>query len=99
METGIKLQEWLSKDNNGMIRASISRRWEELIHAYPKLTVSQLTAFLYRGKGEVQGSPWNWSDKTYLKKLEKLQSELAETYNSDTGEFEDFDYIKLSPNQ
>ena len=72
-----------------MIRATIGRKLEDMIRTYPKISVAQLFAFIYRSKGEVQGQPWNWGDERLLKKIEQVDRELAAEYNHTTGEFND----------
>ena len=62
MKNVIELADYTSPKSEAMVRASITRKIEELVHIYPKITIAQLMAFIFRSKGEVMGAPWNWSD-------------------------------------
>lgn len=85
----IKLADYTSPKSEAMVRASITRKIEELVHTYPKITIAQLMAFIFRSKGEVMGAPWNWSDSRTLKKLEDVQRQLTNEYDVSLGEFID----------
>ena len=85
----IRLKDFLSPKSDGMIRATIARRIEEIISAYPKITVAQHMKFIFRSKGEVQGDPYKWGDERTLDKIEKYKLSLMEQYNKEDGEFDD----------
>jgi len=86
----INLKEFTSTNKNmAMVRATITRKVEELVLMYPKIPVAQLMGYIYRSKGEVQGSPWNWGDERMLKKIEGVHRELADCYSIEKGEFID----------
>ncbi len=72
-----------------MVRATISRRIEDLISDYPKIPTARLLVPLLRAKDEVQGQPFDWGDERTLKKIESFERELASSYNRETGEWND----------
>lgn len=89
MEETIKLKNYISPKSEAMVRASITRKFEEMVCAYPKIPVAHLVAFVFRSAGEVQGDPWNWKDERTLKKIEGVQRQLLNDYSSEVGDFID----------
>lgn len=93
IEKQTNLRSFLSGNNDAMTRASSLRRIEEISTACDKIPLARLFLIMLRKKGEVQNDPYNWSDKTFLKKLEQYRKEFSETYNPVAGDFslnEDF---------
>ena len=70
VEKQINLKEFISYENNAMTRDTILRRLDEIAVACDKVPISKLLSLIMRSKGELHNNPLNWSDKTFLKKLE-----------------------------
>lgn len=88
MEKQKGLRDFISRGNDAMIRASAMRKIDEIVASCDKVPIAKLLSIIVRKKGEVQNDPFNWSEKTFLKKLEQYQREFSESYNPQTGEFD-----------
>lgn len=89
MENQLNLRSFIQNREHGAItRSSCMRRLDEITTACDKVPIAKLLAIMLRKKSEIQNDPFNWSDKTFLKKLELYQREFSDTYNSLTGEFD-----------
>lgn len=87
-EKQINLKDFISYGNNAMTRASSLRKVEEIATSCDKVPLAKLFTIILRKKGELHNDPFNWSDKTFLKKLEQYQKEFSDSYNPMTGEFD-----------
>jgi len=77
-----------SSRNDAITRATAVRRLDEIFTACDKIPLARLLSIILRKKEEIQNDPYNWSDKTFLKKLEQYQRELTDSYNPATGDFD-----------
>ena len=71
-----------------IVRATAQRRLEEIYTACDKVPLAKLLSIMLRKKGELHNDPFNWSDKTFLKNLERYQREFSESYDPETGNFD-----------
>lgn len=89
MDKQVNLKTFIqNRENGAIVRSSCMRRLDEIISACDKIPIAKLMTIILRKKGELQNDPFNWGDKTFLKKLEQYQKEFSETYNPLTGEFD-----------
>lgn len=89
MENQLSLRNFIqSRENGAITRSSCMRRLDEVVTACDKVPIAKLLTIMLRKKSEVQNDSFNWSDKTFLKKLELYQREFSDTYNPQTGEFD-----------
>ena len=89
MENQLNLRSFIqNKENGAIVRSSCLRRVDEIAAACDRVPLAKLFTIMLRKKGELQNDPYNWGDKTFLKKLEQYQREFSDSYNPETGEFD-----------